>query len=310
MWQASAKTHRREISAHVRAVRDSCRPRFARRIWPAICTCCRFPAASSSGDRRSTTSWPQQLPWPSRFRCCTRSCGAKRRADFACRSRAGCTSRAASLPSTSDLHRPIRNTFQRTHRWSRVHRYEDELAMHGRGRSRGPCAVQHAGRRLGSVRQADGAQRPGLDARFSTAARRPAGPCARSDRQPRSAWPTAGCSAIGFIIRRCASAGTRCIGTGRWWPIFRARRGCRRCWTTRRSAILTAYRFDKPDLGPADRALAAAARSRAAAAGGRGVPSRPRCPLPPHVDQLAQDFRHPRPAGVESAWSRRLPAAC
>jgi hypothetical protein len=28
-----------------------------------------------------------------------------------------------------ELHRPIRNTFQRTHRWSRVHRYEDELAM-------------------------------------------------------------------------------------------------------------------------------------------------------------------------------------
>jgi len=27
-----------------------------------------------------------------------------------------------------DLHGPLRNTFQRTHRWSRVHRYEDELA--------------------------------------------------------------------------------------------------------------------------------------------------------------------------------------
>jgi len=32
------------------------------------------------------------------------------------------------LPA-GDLHGPLRNTFQRTHRWSRVHRYEDELAI-------------------------------------------------------------------------------------------------------------------------------------------------------------------------------------
>ncbi|HYA13198.1 MAG TPA: M28 family peptidase, partial [Syntrophales bacterium] len=35
-----------------------------------------------------------------------------------------------SLPDED--HGPIRNTFQRTHRWARVHRYEDELATPGR----------------------------------------------------------------------------------------------------------------------------------------------------------------------------------
>ena len=35
-------------------------------------------------------------------------------------------------PSPHEDFGPVRNTFQRTHRWARVHRYDDELSIPGR----------------------------------------------------------------------------------------------------------------------------------------------------------------------------------
>ena len=84
----------------------------------------------------------------------------------------------------------------------------------------GPRAVQHGGRRHGSVRQADGPQRP-------RSGRTIIGCCWTARGRPRgdwsalpAGWPKAGCSATAFSTRRCESAGTKSTGIVRWWPIW------------------------------------------------------------------------------------------
>ena len=55
--------------------------------------------------------------------------GTKPRTVCGCRSRAGCTSRIPTIPSRIPATASLRNTYRRTHRWARIHRHEDELAV-------------------------------------------------------------------------------------------------------------------------------------------------------------------------------------
>ena len=105
------------------------------------------------------------------------------------RAAVGLAARAATRRRTRRRpHGPVRNTYKRTHRWARVHRDEDELAVADQRRQAGPRPVQHRARRPGPLRQADGPQRPDLDAGLSPAARRAQG---RAERH-RARGPHAG----------------------------------------------------------------------------------------------------------------------
>ncbi len=105
-----------------------------------------------------------------------------------------------------------------------------------RRRPRGARLVQHPGRRLGPVWQADGSQLTGLDSRFPAAARRAPGARPRSDRGGRSRASRRIVRLSLHLSGRCASAGMPCSGSGRWWPSSRDRPTCRPFCPTRRWA--------------------------------------------------------------------------
>ena len=64
----------------------------------------------------------------------------ERPGEFAFHSRAGCTS-AARRAAAARGFRPLRNSFQRTHRWARVHRHQDELETIVPSEDKRACAV-------------------------------------------------------------------------------------------------------------------------------------------------------------------------
>ncbi len=177
---ANAKTHRREIFANVRAVRD-----IAGRGSQGVSGRRSAPASLSRQPRLLGIDRLQQA---SPQHCLGRANSAVA-LDHSARSArrtsgpaVGLDARAARqgrrrrrTASANPQHLPTHASLEPG---PSLRGRADDV---GRGRSGGACAVQHAGRRFGFVRQAHGAQRPGLDARFSTLARRTTDPCARSD---------------------------------------------------------------------------------------------------------------------------------
>ena len=179
---------RREVPAHLPPVRQAARAgASARPTSPASCTCCPSPAA-----------------------CCSGGAGY-RIADAAARIAVRAADPALApvrrhedphgirVPQSGWMHEPrpgqadptrhhgpLRNTFKRTHRWERIHRDEDELAVIEREDKMAHVLFSTEARRPRPVRQADGPQRPALDRRRPPAARRPRRrPPSRSPTPPR-----------------------------------------------------------------------------------------------------------------------------
>ena len=251
----------------------ACRRRSAGPTWPAICTCCPFPAAWCSGARRRISACGASLPLAMQIPL-LHSFPRHEHPMQSARAAVGLDARAASrlMPARRDPEPGLpacANTYRRTHRWAPHASARGRAGRGRRRRPRGPRAVQHGARRPGAVRQADGPQRPDLDARFPPAAGRPArrrrGDPARGGRR----CARAGISAIASSSRRCRSGGTKSTGIGRWWRIWRRRRPTPEVLPDAPLGYLTAYPSDRPNAARADRALAAAAGPAAARGGAR-----------------------------------------
>ena len=130
----------------------------------------------------------------------------------------------------------------------------------GRDRRRGPHrprALQHAAGRRRPLRQADGPQRPNLDARLPAAAGRSAGR-REGDRAGRGRrCERADSSAIGSSFRRCESAGTRSTGIARWWRVSALAASEPEVVPHAPLGYMTAYAAAKPEPGQGDRVVAA-----------------------------------------------------
>ena len=68
-------------------------------------------------------------PWPCRFRCCTCSRGTSSRYSLRVPQSGWMHEPHPDHPEPDPDRLPLRNTYRRTHRWARLHRHEDELAV-------------------------------------------------------------------------------------------------------------------------------------------------------------------------------------
>ena len=100
--------------------------------WLENSTWCPSRAACFSGVSRVTCRCSVNYRWPTRFPCYILWNVMRLLMASACPNPAGSTCRGPTHPSPHEDFGPIRNTFRRTHRWARVHRYEDELSIPGR----------------------------------------------------------------------------------------------------------------------------------------------------------------------------------
>ena len=124
-----ATAARRAISADVPPFWQPARRRFAGRILPAGLRLLPFPGSLVFWGAPPYVGCAKNCPWPCRFRCCTCFRRHEQPHEHA-RAAIGLDARAASRSRRSRIRRaPLRNTYRRTHRWARIHRHEDELAV-------------------------------------------------------------------------------------------------------------------------------------------------------------------------------------
>jgi len=107
-------------------------------------------------------------------------------------------------PDQATITEPVRNTYKRSHRWARVLRDEDEIALIQR-EEQGFCTSCSAPfRRPGPVRQADGSKRADLDSRLSTATRWAKRQPGRNQKKPLASWSRVVFSVIDFYFRHAS----------------------------------------------------------------------------------------------------------
>ena len=131
-YRPRQSVERREVPAHLPPVRPTAGgdpDRLSRRpAAPAALP--RQPDLLGCARRREAAR--RICRWPCRRRCSTSSSATRRRTACACRRPAGCTSRSRASAEPNHEYGPVRNTFRRTHRWAKVLRDQDELALMGR----------------------------------------------------------------------------------------------------------------------------------------------------------------------------------
>ena len=120
-------------------------------------------------------------------------------------------------PAPTGNQGPVRNTYVRTHRWARVHRDDDELAVSPKEDRTAHVMFSTAANDLGLYGKpmARNVQIWTRDYELLLDGPRANAVIWSWRRRP---WPREDCSDTAFCFRRCASACMRSIGTVRSWP--------------------------------------------------------------------------------------------